>query len=239
MEPQPLGLTNCLNFGNPEQPHVAWQLDRSVQGLADACEALDVPVVGGNVSLYNETEDGPIYPTPVVGMVGELPDPARAAGTAVSEGDPLALVGPFAPSLAGSELAKLRGDLGNGLPGAPIGAVRAAIELVRDAVRAGVVTAAHDVSDGGLACALAECAILGGVGVSVDLDVLVEARGASGEACLFGEGIGGICVGGSAAELEALAATGRKRGVDVMLIGRAGGRSDRDLGGRGRGLAAA
>jgi phosphoribosylformylglycinamidine synthase len=220
---QALGLTNCLNFGNPERPHVAWQLDRSVQGLADACEALDVPVVGGNVSLYNETEDGPIYPTPVVGMVGELPDAARAPGIAVSEGDTLALVGPFAPSVAGSELAKLRGDLGNGLPGASIGAVRKTIELVRDAVRAGVVTAAHDVSDGGLACALAESAVKGGVGVSVDLDELVEKRGASGEACLFGEGPGGICVAGSATELEALAATGGKRGVDVMLIGRATG----------------
>ena len=77
---EPLGLTNCLNFGNPEKPHVAWQLDRSVQGLADACAALGVPVVGGNVSLYNETDAGPIYPTPVVGLVGELPDPGRAAG---------------------------------------------------------------------------------------------------------------------------------------------------------------
>jgi phosphoribosylformylglycinamidine synthase len=219
----PLGLTNCLNFGNPERPHVAWQLDRSVQGLADACEALDVPVVGGNVSLYNETEEGPIYPTPVVGMVGELPDPARAPGIALSAGDSIALVGPFAPSLAGSELAKLRGDLGNGLPGASIGAVREAIELVRDSVRAGVVAAAHDVSDGGLACALAECAIQGGLGLEVDLDELVEARGASGEACLFGESAGGICVAGGAAELEALVTAGEGRGVGVMLIGRATG----------------
>ena len=78
---EPLGLTNCLNFGNPEKPHVAWQLDRSTQGLADACEALGVPVVGGNVSLYNETEQGPIYPTPVVGLVGELPDPATVPGS--------------------------------------------------------------------------------------------------------------------------------------------------------------
>src|SRR5207244_271646 len=83
---EPLGVTNCLNFGNPEKPHVAWQLDRSVQGLADACAALEVPVVGGNVSLYNETESGPIYPTPVVGMVGELPDPGLAAGLAVGGG---------------------------------------------------------------------------------------------------------------------------------------------------------
>ena len=83
---EPLGLTNCLNFGNPEKPHVAWQLERSVQGLADACGALGVPVVGGNVSLYNETEEGPIYPTPVVGMVGELPDPERAAGNGAAPG---------------------------------------------------------------------------------------------------------------------------------------------------------
>ena len=81
---EPLGLTNCLNFGNPEKPHVAWQLERAVSGLADACRALGVPVVGGNVSLYNETAEGPIYPTPVVGMVGELPDAERAAGTALS-----------------------------------------------------------------------------------------------------------------------------------------------------------
>ena len=73
---EPLGLTNCLNFGNPEKPHVAWQLDRAVSGLADACRALGVPVVGGNVSLYNEAPEGPIYPTPVVGMVGKLPDAA-------------------------------------------------------------------------------------------------------------------------------------------------------------------
>ena len=121
---EPLGLTNCLNFGNPEKPAVAWQLDRSTQGLADACEALGVPVVGGNVSLYNETDEGPIYPTPVVGMVGELPDPERRRRRWRSrDGDAIALCGPFSPSLAGSELAKLRGELGPGLPSLPIGEV--------------------------------------------------------------------------------------------------------------------
>jgi phosphoribosylformylglycinamidine synthase II len=220
---RPLGLTNCLNFGNPERPHVAWQLERAIQGLADACEELQVPVVSGNVSLYNETEAGPIYPTPVVGMVGDLPDPGRVAGIALREGDEIALVGPFAPSLAGSELAKLRGDLGPGLPSASIGAVRAAIELVRDAVRTGAIATAHDVSDGGLACALAECAICGGVGVKVDLDRLVELRGASGEACLFGEGPGGLLVAGPPEALDALAAAGRDGGVDAIAIGRVGG----------------
>ena len=83
---EPLGLTNCLNFGNPEKPAVAWQLDRAVSGIADACRALGIPVVGGNVSLYNETEQGPIYPTPVVGLVGELPDPAPDGGNRPARG---------------------------------------------------------------------------------------------------------------------------------------------------------
>ncbi|MDQ3410461.1 MAG: phosphoribosylformylglycinamidine synthase subunit PurL, partial [Actinomycetota bacterium] len=107
----PLGLTNCLNFANPEKAHVAWQLTESVRGLGDACRALGVPVVGGNVSLYNEGAEGPIYPTPVVGMVGELPDPARAGRAGFArEGDLIALVGAFAPTLGASELAKLRGE---------------------------------------------------------------------------------------------------------------------------------
>ena len=109
---EPLGLTNCLNFGNPEKPHIAWQLTESVRGLGDACRALDVPVVGGNVSLYNEGLEGPIFPTPVVGMVGWLPDPEQAPGIGFAEeGHAIALVGPFEPSLAGSELEKLLGGL--------------------------------------------------------------------------------------------------------------------------------
>ena len=218
---EPLGLTNCLNFGNPEKPHVAWQLTRSVEGLADACRELGVPVVGGNVSLYNETEAGPIYPTPVVGLVGELPDPGRAAGPALRDGDAIALVGPFSPSLAGSELAKLRGDLGPGLPTLPVGEVSAAIALVREGVRSGRIAAAHDASDGGIACAIAECAIAGGVGAVVDLDELVELRGGSGEATLFGEGPGGLVVAGDPDSIGALAAAGG--GVDVITIGRTGG----------------
>jgi phosphoribosylformylglycinamidine synthase II len=211
---EPLGLTNCLNFGNPEKPAPAWQLDRAVSALADACEALGVPVVGGNVSLYNEGPEGPIYPTPVVGMVGELPDPARACGSAfVREGDLVALLGPFAPTLAGSELAKLRGELGSGLPRPDVAAVAATCELVRGAVRAGTLASAHDVSDGGLACALAESAIAGGIGCSVDLQPLRE-RGCSPEEALFGEGAGGFVLSGEREALEALGAT---------LIGKVGG----------------
>jgi phosphoribosylformylglycinamidine synthase II len=211
---EPLGLTNCLNFGNPEKPNIAWQMTRAVEGLADACRALGVPVVGGNVSLYNETAEGPIYPTPVVGMVGELPDAAAVPGLALSEDDAIALVGPFRPSLAGSELAKARGVLDPGLPEPDLGAVAAAQRVVREAVRAGTLSCVHDISDGGLACALAECAIAGGIGARVDLAPLVEA-GASAEEALFGEGAGGFIVSGERTVLE---------GLDgAVIVGEAGG----------------
>ncbi|HEX5527561.1 MAG TPA: phosphoribosylformylglycinamidine synthase subunit PurL [Solirubrobacterales bacterium] len=211
---EPLGLTNCLNFGNPEKPVGAWQLDRAVSGLADACTALGVPVVGGNVSLYNEGPDGPIYPTPVVGMVGELPDPARVAGGAfVREGDAIGLIGPFEPNLAGSELAKQRGELQMGLPRSDVTAVAVACAVVRDAVRAGKLSSAHDVSDGGLACALAESAIAGGLGAEANLEPLRE-RGCTPEEALFGEGSGGFLVSGERATLEELGAA---------LLGEVGG----------------
>jgi phosphoribosylformylglycinamidine synthase II len=216
---EPLGLTNCLNFGNPEKPVPAWQLERAVSGLARACEALGVPVVGGNVSLYNEGPEGPIYPTPVVGMVGELPDPARAPGSGFRHaGDAIALVGPFAPSLAGSELAKLRGELDAGLPQPDVGAVATACATVRDAARAGKLASAHDVSDGGIACALAESAIAAGIGCRVDLSQLLE-RGASAEEALFGEGAGGFLLSGEREALESLATNA----VEVLLLGEVGG----------------
>ncbi|HEV2791431.1 MAG TPA: phosphoribosylformylglycinamidine synthase subunit PurL [Solirubrobacterales bacterium] len=223
---EPLGLTNCLNFGNPEKPDGAWQLDRAVTGLADACNALGVPVVGGNVSLYNEGPDGPIYPTPVVAMVGELPDPARVAGGAFAqEGDAIGLIGPFAPVLAGSELAKQRGQLAPGLPEPDIAAVAAACAIVRNAVRAGKLASVHDVSDGGLACAIAECAIAGGIGCETNVEHLRE-RGCQPEEALFGEGTGGFLVSGDRATLEDLGAVliGTVGGEDVAI-----GAGDRSL----------
>src|SRR3954453_22448152 len=137
---EPLGLTNCLNCGNPEKPHIAWQLSEAVRGLGDACRALSVPVVGGNVSLYNEGSEGPIYPTPVVGMVGSLPNPAAVPGMGFrAEGHGIALVGLFQPALAGSEHEKLSGGLADGLPALDLEAHGHALGLVRDAVRAGLV----------------------------------------------------------------------------------------------------
>jgi phosphoribosylformylglycinamidine synthase len=214
---EPLGLTNCLNFGNPEKPTVAWQLTEAVGGLGEACRALGIPVVGGNVSLYNEAGDGPIYPTPVVGMVGELPDAARTAGLGfASAGDGVALVGPFAPAWAGSELARLRGEpLPTELPAPDVAAVVAAQAAVRAAVRAGAISSAHDVAEGGLAVTLAESCLAGGLGADVTLDDRsLDAWGA-----LFGEGPGGFVLSGPEPALRALA----ERGVAVSILGRVGG----------------
>ena len=204
---EPLGLTNCLNFGNPEKPHIAWQLTRAVEGLRDACLAVEAPVVGGNVSLYNEGGGGPIYPTPVVGMVGKLPDPSTVPWSGFREaGHAIALVGPFAPSLAGSELEKLQGKLSTELPAIDLERHAAALAAIRDAVRLGVVATAHDVSEGGLACAVAECAIAAGIGARVDLGE---------DFPLFGEGPGGVLLAGPPRghrEARRIPATARFRG---------------------------
>jgi phosphoribosylformylglycinamidine synthase subunit PurL len=225
---EPLGVTNCLNFGNPEKPHIAWQLTRAVDGMSAACRAFSVPVVGGNVSLYNEGPEGPIYPTPIVGMVGELPDPARAAPTAFRRrrragGDPdlVALIGPFRPSLAASELEKLRGELSPGLEPFDLGDVVEAFALVRETVRAGELSSAHDISDGGLATCVAESALLGGIGAVLDLDPLLRRERVDPETALFGEGPGGIVVSGPRAALMAL--SHRARGVGFLALGSVGG----------------
>ncbi|MEJ7892636.1 MAG: phosphoribosylformylglycinamidine synthase subunit PurL [Solirubrobacteraceae bacterium] len=217
---EPLGLTNCLNFGNPEKPHIAWQLTRSVAGIADACRALDVPVVGGNVSLYNESHHpggGPIYPTPVVGMVGELPD-ARAAGRLgfAADGDAVAVLraSGWAPSPAGSELSKLRGEtLATSLPAADLGELRALHAALRTGVRSGTLHSAHDVAEGGLAIALAECCVASGRGAAVDASPLGE-----DEDLLFGECPGAFVVSGDPEALRAF-------GGAVQMIGTVGGDS--------------
>jgi len=210
---EPLGLTNCLNFGNPEKPHVAWQLVEAVEGIAEACEALGVPVVGGNVSLYNEAPSGPIFPTPVVGIVGWLPDAARAGRIGfVQEGDAVALVGPFAPSLSGSEVEKLRGRPPAGrLPSADASAVRDALEAVRSGVRTEALRSAHDIAEGGLAVAIAECCVAGGIGARVSAPAGVE---------LFAEAPGrGFLVSGPEPALADFPIIGRVGGSELKIAG--------------------
>jgi phosphoribosylformylglycinamidine synthase len=216
---QALGTTNNLNFGNPEKTHIAWQLTESVRGLADACRALEAPIVGGNVSLYNEGATGPIYPTPVIGMVGRLPD-ARTAGSLgfARAGDAIAVVGPFEPTPGASELSKLRGEpLPDGLPEIDIEAVRSAQLAVMEAVRAGAISSAHDIAEGGLAVALAECCLAGDLGAEVELGEDF-AGAATLESVMFGECSGGFVVSAAAQELAALGAHTR-----VLEIGTVGG----------------
>jgi phosphoribosylformylglycinamidine synthase len=229
---EPLGLTNCLNFGNPEKPHVAWQLIEAVEGLSEACESLGIPVVGGNVSLYNEAPSGPIFPTPVVGMVGKLPHAAAAGRLGfMAEGDAIALVGPFEPSAVGSELAKLRGEAPVGeLPDADARAIRVVHEAVRARVRAGSFRSAHDVAEGGVACALAECCVAGGLGASVrlpkGLDAFAEAPGRAFVVSGSREALAGFVVigevGGEELAIEGLLSVG----VSELRAARDGGLSE-------------
>jgi phosphoribosylformylglycinamidine synthase subunit PurL len=211
---EPLGVTNNLNFGNPEKPHVAWQLSEAVRGLGDACRALGVPVTGGNVSLYNEAAAGPIYPTPVIGMVGQLPDAAHAAGLGFArEGDAIALAGwNAAPSLGASELDKLRGEpLPDALPQVDLARERAALEAIRNAVRAGTLSSCHDIAEGGSLVAVAESCLAGSIGAALDL-------GESDDAWshLFGERPGGFIISGPRDALEQL-------DIPVDVFGTVGG----------------
>jgi phosphoribosylformylglycinamidine synthase len=212
---EPLGTTNNLNFGNPEKPHIAWQLTEAVRGLADACRALEAPIVGGNVSLYNEGTAGPIYPTPVIGMVGRLPDAERAGRLGFAqEGDAIAIAGHLRPSLAAGELAKLRGEpLPDRLPDVDVEAVRAVQAAIRDAVREGLVDSAHDIAEGGLAVALAECCLAGGIGATLELSEADDPWTG-----LFGEGPGGFVVSGHPTALAQLAER-----VALDVVGAVGG----------------
>jgi phosphoribosylformylglycinamidine synthase len=217
---QPLGTTNNLNFGNPEKPHIAWQLTEAVRGLGDACRALEAPIVGGNVSLYNEGADGPIYPTPVVGMVGLLPDATRAGGLGFTrDGDAIALVGwdggeAGEGSLAASELSKLRGEaLPDGLPEIDVAQVVGVLDAVRAAVRAGELSSAHDIAEGGVLVAVAESCLAGGRGAALDLGDAEDVW-----TSLFGERSGGFVVSGPREVLERLGTS-----VPVSILGTVGG----------------
>jgi phosphoribosylformylglycinamidine synthase len=165
---RPLAATDCLNFGNPEKPEVAWELAEAIEGMARACEVLGIPVVSGNVSLYNETDGRAIHPTPVVGCVGLVAD-VRAVPGAWQEGDVVLVAGGEAVSLDGSEYqARFLGGP-SGRPEPPDYVAEAA--LIHFLWRStALFTAAHDVSDGGLAVALAELAIHSGIGADIDLD---------------------------------------------------------------------
>jgi phosphoribosylformylglycinamidine synthase len=219
-------VTDCLNFGNPEKPHLAWQLTESVAGLASACHALGVPVVSGNVSLYNETAGRAIAPTPTVGMVGLIEDVERAVPVGFHEGERVVVLGEPASTLsAGEYRAVVHGDPDGPFPRFDLEAERRLGDLLRALAGRALICSAQDVSDGGLAVALAECCIAGGTGLIVDsepLEALMRAGGRA-DAALFSEDQGRAvvsCVPGNLPDLLALA---REHGVPALVLGSAQG----------------
>ena len=168
---KPLAVTNCLNFGSPEDPEVMWQFAEAVRGLADACRTLGVPVTGGNVSFYNQTGSTPIHPTPVVGVLGVIDDVAKRVPTGFTgEGLRVALLGETSEEFGGSEWAHVvHGHLGGLPPQADLVAEQALGAVLVEAARRGLLEGSHDLSDGGLAIALAESCLARGVGATVAL----------------------------------------------------------------------
>ena len=214
---RPLALVNCLNFGNPEHPEVMWQLSEAVDGMAEACRALGVPVVGGNVSLYNESRGADIDPTPVVGVVGLIEElTARPPGPELIDDGHILLVGPRRSELAGSAWAwRLRGHRRGQLPPLDLGAHQAVVDLVRGLVAEGVVAGVHDVSDGGLAVTLAEMALRSGVGFRVG--------GIDGHGELFSEAPSRVALCVEPGRARDVLARARAAGVDVSDLGTSGG----------------
>jgi phosphoribosylformylglycinamidine synthase subunit PurL len=215
---RPVAVTNCLNFGSPEDPEVMWQLAQTVQGLADGCAELGIPVTGGNVSLYNQTGSNAIHPTPVIGVLGVHDNVRRRVSAGFqADGDQVFLLGTTRDELGGSAWAQLaHGHLGGTPPGWDLAAERRLAELMVDAASKGLLASAHDLSDGGLAIALAESCLSGGHGCEVSLpsDPFVS---------LFSESAARAVVSvpaGQAVEFTALAAAG---GVPATLIGAVAG----------------
>jgi len=222
---QPIGATNCLNFGNPERPEIMWQFARAVEGIGAACRALDIPITGGNVSLYNETDGKAILPTPVLGVVGLIEDAATVARRAFrSEGDAVVLLGETRDELGGSEYLKVIHGLVRGVP--------PRLDLEREArlqrllvkgVAEGLIRSAHDCAEGGLAVTLAECCFDTGLGIEADIQGSGSPPPFRDVAPLFSESASRVVVSieaGRTAELQALAV---ESGVPAARIGRVTG----------------
>ena len=210
----PLAVTDCLNFASPEKPEGFWQFRRAVEGLADACEALGTPVISGNVSFYNETPERAIYPTPTVGMVGLLPDADKRVTLGFkNQGDLVYLVGDGEPTLGGSEyLAVIHGQEVGRPPALDMEAEKKLQAFLREAIDQGLLQSAHDVSDGGLAVALAECCIAGGIGAHADWNKFSALE-------LFGERTATIVVSASAGQQEPLKTLLNQHGIAFSDLG--------------------
>lgn len=217
---RPLGLTNCLNFGNPERSPANWQLSRAVAGMADACRELGVPIVSGNVSLYNETDGRPIQPTPMVGCVGVIDDVTTATGISWNEGDDVFLLGEAEPTIGASDyLHTVHGQTAGSPPTIDFDQERRLQHFLRALIATRSVSGVHDVSGGGLAVALAEIACKAGLGAEIHLstqDRRVDAR-------WFGESAGRAVVAASPDQRESIQQVALGAQVSLIHLGTVGG----------------
>jgi len=218
----PIGITNCLNFGSPEELAGYWQLSEAIAGMGDACRALGIPIVSGNVSLYNETPDGPILPTPVIGMVGLLEERSTAIPMRWRDGHEIWLLGEPGGepgALAASELAWRRGRYG-GRPALNVPAAAALVSLLARLAATGTLAGAHDLSVGGLGVALARMAIASGCGARI---TLTAEAAVWPTAAIFGEQGGRVLVALDAERSARLTETASQAGVAAERLGVAGG----------------
>ncbi len=228
---EPAAVTNCLNFGNPDKPDRFWYFKEAVEGLAEACRALGVPVVSGNVSFYNESEQGSVLPTPVIGMVGVVEDVGRVFRPAfANDGDQVLLLGAIGGTLGGSVyLWRQHGLEAGPLPEADFEAAQRLYACVRAAQMELPVTACHDCSDGGLAVALAEMAMAGGRGARIRLpdskpgSAAVPAASGRADVALFNEAPSRILVTIPTHAADALVEMATRHGVPCAMLGTVGG----------------
>ncbi len=213
---EPIGITDCLNFGNPEKPEIYWQFSQAVAGMAEACKKLEVPVVGGNVSFYNEVEGEAIYPTPVVGAVGLLENYEQQAKIAfVAEGDIICLLGAKAVSLGGSQFLKTaHGQLYGELAKLDLILEKGVQDLLRQMISSQLLQSVHDLSDGGLSVALAESCLAGNKGASVDIDC-----SARPELELFGEGPSRVLISVNPDKIGRVKSSTAEAGIALQEIG--------------------
>ena len=219
----PIGATNCLNFGNPEKPEIMWQFARAVDGMRDACERFGVPITGGNVSFYNETEGEGIDPTPVVGLVGLLEDRSKLVRHHVRQaGNLIYLLGDTGDQLGGSEFLKVLGGRRNGRPPALDLDAEASLQaFARAAGARRLLQHAHDLSDGGLAVGVAEC-LFGPLGETMGATISLEAPRRA-EGVLFSETPGRMLVSVRPGDRDAIEALAEDHGVPFSRIGVTGG----------------
>jgi phosphoribosylformylglycinamidine synthase len=218
----PIGATNCLNFGNPEKPEIMWQFGRAVEGMGAACRALDIPITGGNVSLYNETDGRGVLPTPVIGVVGLVEDADRVVGRAFrSEGDAVLLLGKTYDELGGSEFLQIVHDQIRGVPPHLDLSGEAALQRVLvEGANSGVIRSAHDCAEGGVAVTLAECCFDTGLGIDVNLAAVPDASAEYREtASLFSESASRVVVSVAPGHAPALLGIAAAAGVPAKQIG--------------------